>query len=92
MCGRYGVEDGRGRSSARPGHAAPPPPPHRPPTPTQPPPALPPGTCLTSFTLGPVLGTGSFGRVTLAKHVATGAVVALKALSKAHLIRNQQAQ
>lgn len=45
---------------------------------------------LTAFDLGPILGTGSFGRVRLARHKATGQPVALKALSKAHLVRHGQ--
>lgn len=32
-------------------------------------------------------GHGSFGRVTLARHTATGRLAAVKALSKAHLVR-----
>ena len=37
-----------------------------------------------------MLGTGSFGRVSLARHRATGMVCAIKALSKAHIVKNQQ--
>eukprot|EP00891_Asterochloris_glomerata_P004137 jgi/Astpho2/4137/fgenesh1_pm.00063_%23_46_t len=37
-----------------------------------------------------VLGTGSFGRVTLAKHRESETVCAVKALSKAHMLKNQQ--
>ena len=40
--------------------------------------------------MGQVLGTGSFGRVSLARHRATGRVCAIKALSKAHIVKNQQ--
>lgn len=40
--------------------------------------------------VGRVLGTGSFGRVSLARHRATGLVCAIKALSKAHIVKNQQ--
>ena len=36
-------------------------------------------------------GHGSFGRVTLARHSATGRLAAVKALSKAHLVRTGQA-
>ena len=45
---------------------------------------------MADFTLGPVLGTGSFGRVSLAKHNITGVMCAVKALSKAHVVKNQQ--
>ena len=46
---------------------------------------------ISDFTQGPILGTGSFGRVLLASHKQTGKICAIKALSKAHLVRNQQA-
>lgn len=46
---------------------------------------------LADYTLGPVIGTGSFGRVTLASHRSTRTVCAIKALSKAHLLKHQQA-
>ena len=46
---------------------------------------------ISDFTQGPILGTGSFGRVLLATHRHTGRICAIKALSKAHLVRNQQA-
>ncbi len=39
-----------------------------------------------------MLGTGSFGRVCLAVHKEKGFVCAIKALSKAHIIKNQQAR
>ena len=45
---------------------------------------------LADYTLGPVIGTGSFGRVTLACHRSTRTVCAIKALSKAHLLKHQQ--
>ena len=45
---------------------------------------------LADYTLGPVIGTGSFGRVTLASHRSTRTVCAIKALSKAHLLKHQQ--
>ena len=45
---------------------------------------------LEDFEVGQVLGTGSFGRVSLARHRATGHVCAIKALSKAHIVKNQQ--
>lgn len=45
---------------------------------------------LEDFEIGRVLGTGSFGRVSLARHRASGAVCAIKALSKAHIVKNQQ--
>ena len=35
-------------------------------------------------------GTGSFGKVQLARHRATGQVCALKSLSKSHLLRSGQ--
>ena len=37
-----------------------------------------------------ILGTGSFGRVTLAKHRESETICAVKALSKAHMLKNQQ--
>lgn len=49
------------------------------------------GPCvLADFDIGKVLGTGSFGRVSLAFHRATGVWCALKTLVKAHVVRNQQ--
>lgn len=45
---------------------------------------------MTDFAIGPVLGTGSFGRVSLARHNATGVMCAIKALSKSHVVKNQQ--
>ncbi len=45
---------------------------------------------LEDFEVGPVLGTGSFGRVSLARHKGTRVVCAVKALSKAHIVKNQQ--
>jgi serine/threonine protein kinase len=45
---------------------------------------------LEDFVVSRVLGTGSFGRVSLARHKPTGAVCAIKALSKAHITKNQQ--
>ena len=45
---------------------------------------------LKDFKVDRVLGTGSFGRVSLATHVATGRICAIKALSKANVIKNQQ--
>ncbi len=47
---------------------------------------------LGDFEVGRVLGTGSFGRVSLARHKGSGAVCAIKALSKAHIVKNQQAR
>lgn len=46
--------------------------------------------CLEDFEMMQVLGTGSFGRVTLAKHRESETVCAVKALSKAHMLKNQQ--
>lgn len=40
---------------------------------------------LPSFELGRVLGTGSFGRVSFARHRSTGTLVAIKVLSKAEV-------
>lgn len=45
---------------------------------------------LDDFQLGPVLGTGSFGRVSLARHRPTSTICAVKALSKAHIVKHQQ--
>ena len=45
---------------------------------------------LEDFKVQRMLGTGSFGRVSLAKHTATGQVCAIKALSKQHILKNQQ--
>lgn len=45
---------------------------------------------LGDFDVGRVLGTGSFGRVSLARHKASGLVCAIKALSKAHIVKSQQ--
>lgn len=45
---------------------------------------------LADFEVGKVLGTGSFGRVCLARHHATGSWCAIKTLLKAHIIKNQQ--
>ena len=45
---------------------------------------------LKDFKLDRVLGTGSFGRVSLARHIATGRICAIKALSKANVVKNQQ--
>jgi len=47
--------------------------------------------CLSDFTFGPVLGTGSFGRVALATEKRSGGRCAVKTLSKAHIVKNQQA-
>jgi serine/threonine protein kinase len=46
--------------------------------------------CLADFDLGPILGTGSFGRVHLAKHKKTGAVTAIKMLSKSQILKTKQ--
>ncbi len=42
---------------------------------------------LADFRLGRVVGTGSFGRVRIARHRATGEVVAIKSIDKATCIR-----
>ncbi|EEH54722.1 uncharacterized protein MICPUCDRAFT_44677 [Micromonas pusilla CCMP1545] len=44
------------------------------------------------FDVGRVLGTGSFGRVSFAKHKPTGALVAIKVLSKSEVIRTRQVE
>ena len=51
-----------------------------------------PAVSRADFEFGKVLGTGSFGRVCLAVHKEKGFVCAIKALSKAHIIKNQQAR
>ncbi len=48
------------------------------------------GFKLEDFELVRILGTGSFGRVSLAKHKRNGAICAIKALSKAHIVKSQQ--
>lgn len=49
------------------------------------------GSCsLEDFDVGRVLGTGSFGRVSLGRHRQTGATCAVKAIPKAHIVKNQQ--
>ena len=45
---------------------------------------------MSDFAMGPVLGTGSFGRVSLARYNKTGVMCAIKALSKSHVVKNQQ--
>lgn len=45
---------------------------------------------LSDFTMGRVIGAGSFGRVFIATYKPSGRVYAVKALSKAHLVKNQQ--
>ncbi|DBB07731.1 TPA: hypothetical protein ACH3X3_009153 [Trebouxia sp. C0006] len=47
---------------------------------------------LKDFKLDRILGTGSFGRVSLARHIATGRICAIKALSKANVVKNQQTE
>ncbi len=47
---------------------------------------------ISDFEQGPILGTGSFGRVLLVHTKASREVCAIKALSKAHLVKNQQAR
>jgi serine/threonine protein kinase len=44
------------------------------------------------FKLGPVVGTGSFGRVHVAHHIPTGQVCATKSLSKAVIVKTKQAR
>ncbi|RKP11325.1 kinase-like domain-containing protein, partial [Piptocephalis cylindrospora] len=45
---------------------------------------------LDDFTLLRVVGSGSYGKVMLARHKASGKVYAVKALSKKHLAQNPQ--
>ena len=66
-------------------------PPARPGDPASPPKRLSP--CDPSaFDVGRVLGTGSFGRVSFAKHRSTGALVAIKVMSKSEVIRARQVE
>jgi len=43
-----------------------------------------------AFELGPILGTGSFGRVHIARHYDSKTVVAIKMLSKSQILRTKQ--
>eukprot|EP00898_Chlorokybus_atmophyticus_P005851 jgi/Chlat1/6267/Chrsp44S09051 len=45
---------------------------------------------LLDFEVGPILGTGSFGRVSIAKHKATDCVCAIKCLSKSQILKTKQ--
>ena len=47
---------------------------------------------MVAFDVGRVLGTGSFGRVSFARHKETGTLVAIKVLSKAEIIRTRQVE
>ena len=47
---------------------------------------------LSDFELGPILGTGSFGRVPLGTHKQTGTVCAIKQLSKSQILKTKQVQ
>ena len=49
-----------------------------------------PKTPIRNFELGPIIGTGSFGIVPIAKHRDSGLVVAIKILSKAHVAKTKQ--
>ena len=40
---------------------------------------------MPSFEVGRILGTGSFGRVSFARHKSTGTLVAIKEMSKAEV-------
>jgi protein kinase A len=42
------------------------------------------------FEMGRIVGTGSFGRVCLARHKTTDTVVAIKSFLKANIVKNQQ--
>jgi serine/threonine protein kinase len=56
-----------------------------------PPPQVDLGVCrMAEFSVERVIGTGSFGRVSVGKHKKTGVTVAIKALSKAAMIKNGQ--
>jgi len=44
------------------------------------------------FEMGPTIGVGSFSRVYVAKHVASGKIWAIKAISKAECVRLLQAE
>jgi len=48
------------------------------------------GCSTNDFAIGRVLGTGSFGRVYLARHIPTNTVCAIKSLLKAHILKNGQ--
>jgi serine/threonine protein kinase len=45
---------------------------------------------LTDYEQGATLGTGSFGRVKIAKHKKTGYYVALKCMKKMEIIKSKQ--
>jgi serine/threonine protein kinase len=49
------------------------------------------GCKFSDFKLGPILGTGSFGRVHLAHYIPTNQVCASKSLSKAMIVKSKQA-
>lgn len=48
------------------------------------------GCKIQDFRLGRILGTGSFGRVSLSYHIATNQVCAIKSLSKASIVKTKQ--
>ncbi|CAK9861760.1 unnamed protein product [Sphagnum jensenii] len=48
------------------------------------------GCKFSDFKLGPILGTGSFGRVHLAHYIPTNQVCASKSLSKAMIVKSKQ--
>jgi serine/threonine protein kinase len=48
------------------------------------------GCKFSDFKLGPILGTGSFGRVHLAHYIPTNQVCATKSLSKAMIVKSKQ--
>lgn len=58
------------------------------PTPTPAPPPL----SIADFEVGRVIGTGSFGRVCIAKHLPSGEVVVIKSISKAGCIKGDHVQ
>ncbi|GLC74987.1 hypothetical protein PLESTF_001580900 [Pleodorina starrii] len=45
---------------------------------------------MSDFTVARVIGMGAFGRVSLARHNGTGRIVAIKAVSKAFIVKNDQ--
>lgn len=62
----------------------------QPPSPTQPAAQFWPNCSEADFELGRVIGTGSFGRVRLAVHKASGAVCAVKTISKSACVKRGQ--
>eukprot|EP00798_Chlamydomonas_sp_ICE-L_P011017 gene11017-18981_t len=46
--------------------------------------------CLDDFSVNRVIGSGSYGRVSIAKHISTGRVYAIKCMSKAACLKEGQ--